>query len=742
MRRLMWFTLGFTASLGLGTGLLWQAGLLPWILLTAVLVLISCIFGRKRKLFPVFTAVFLGMTLGFLWFLVFRSGVPAAAAELDGKTCSARFRVSDYGIPTGRGTAADGVLLLEDQPCKVRIYLNEEAELAPGTTLAGSFRFRLTTPGGREQATWHGGRGIFLLAYQAGEVQSDRGEPQWRDWPAHARKHLRDTLDRCFPADTSAFARALLLGDGSGLDYGTDLDLQISGIRHVVAVSGLHVAILFGFVQVLTFKKSWLTAIFGTAALLLFAALIGFTPSVTRAVVMLILMMLAQAVGREYDALTELAFACLLMELRNPLVLTSVSFQLSAASVLGILLFGSRIYEWLEARFPVNRKKKWRKKLLSAIRAGLSVSLSALIFVTPLCAYDFGTVSLVSVLTNFLTVWLVTFLFYGIMAVCILDFFWSWGALLVGRITAWGIRYVLAAAHFCARLPLAAVYTKSPYVVFWLIFVYVLLGVFLIQRKKRPAVLLCCGTLGLCLALVCSWTEPLLDSVRMTVFDIGQGQCILLQSGGRNLLVDCGGRRDEEAGTLAAETLLSQGVRHTDGIILTHFDRDHVGGLPYFLARVEADFLLIPEAEEPLPADLPLPVQQLTTQAEFTLGRGKIRIFPGISGSTANEKGLCVLLESETCDILITGDRSEFGERLLLGQYDLPQVDYLIAGHHGAKNSTCPALLETVRPDTVIISAGRDNPYGHPATETLARLQKFGCTVLRTDQCGTIIIRR
>ena len=742
MRKLLWFTLGFTASLGLCTGVLWQADLIAAMAAAAVPVLLFWLLSRKIRLFRIFVPISLGVLLGLGWFAGFRSGLPAAAGALDGQTVSVRLRVSDYGHASLRGTAAEGTLMLGDRPCKVRLYLNEERTLDPGTVLEGPFRFRLTTPGGKQQATWHSGRGIYLLAYQAGELTADREEDLWQDWPALARNRIRDTLNRRFPPDTAGFAAALLLGDSSGLSEDRILDLQRSGIRHLVAVSGLHVAILFGFVRVLTFKKTWLTAIIGTAVLLLFAAVAGFTPSVTRAALMLILMMLAQALGREYDPLTALGFSCLLMELHNPLVITSISFQLSAASVLGILLFGQPIYLWLENRFPVDRKHRRRKKLLTGIWAGLSVSLSAMILVTPLCARYFGAVSLVSVLTNFLTVWLVGFLFYGILLVCILDLFWAWAAGVLGWITAWGIRYVLLCARFCGALPLSAVYTASPYVVFWLIFSYLLLGVFLIQKKKRPAVLLSCGTLGLCLALLCSWTEPLLDPVRMTVFDVGQGQCILLQSQGRSLLVDCGGDRDKEAGVLAAETLLSQGVRRIDGVILTHFDRDHVGGLPQFLSRVEADFLLIPDTDQPLPEALPLPVETLAFPAEMDFGSCRIRIFPGVSGSTANEKGLCVLLESETCDILITGDRSEFGERLLLRQYAIPPVDYLMAGHHGAADSTCRELLEAVHPDTVIISSGTDNPYGHPAPETLERLRQFGCTVLRTDQCGTIIIRR
>ena len=100
------------------------------------------------------------------------------------------------------------------------------------------------------------------------------------------------------------------------------------------------------------------------------------------------------------------------------------------------------------------------------------------------------------------------------------------------------------------------------------------------------------------------------------------------------------------------------------------------------------------------------------------------------------------MFDGENCDILITGDRGELGETLLVKTHQLPEVDVLIAGHHGSKYSTGKLLLDTVKPDTVIISAGADNPYGHPAPELLDRLLAYGIRVFRTDLNGTVIFRR
>ena len=130
-------------------------------------------------------------------------------------------------------------------------------------------------------------------------------------------------------------------------------------------------------------------------------------------------------------------------------------------------------------------------------------------------------------------------------------------------------------------------------------------------------------------------------------------------------------------------------------------------------------------------------------------GRGEGRLCPiflspdeRISCAHSSNKRKPANKSTEKCDILITGDRNGFGERSLLRNAEIPEADILVAGHHGARSSTCQELLEAVKPEIVCISAGEGNPYGHPAPELLKRLTDFGCTVYRTDQNGTITIRR
>ena len=177
-------------------------------------------------------------------------------------------------------------------------------------------------------------------------------------------------------------------------------------------------------------------------------------------------------------------------------------------------------------------------------------------------------------------------------------------------------------------------------------------------------------------------------------------------------------------------------------MILTHLDADHSNGAAGLLSRVETELLVLPEAYSQLPGCTDAQILCVTETLEIALKDTVITIYPPTFPGNENEKSLCVLFDTEKCDILITGDRDAYGERSLLRNHSIPDVDVLIAGHHGSASSSCEELLEAVKPEIVCISAGAGNIYGHPAPELLQRLAAYGCEIYRTDVQGTITIRR
>ncbi len=736
MRKLMWFTIGFTVACGLGVWVLPANGMLLSIAVFCLLMLLGRKLGWKRMALGAF-----GCLVGLCWYLGFMRLYMIPAQAMDGTTIRTTVTAVSYSYDTDYGVGVDGEFIRDGKTHKIRLYVNGVEEICPGDTIAGAFQLRYTAPGGMRDPTYHAGDGILFLGYPRGTVELRRNLESEKEYYAEQLRHgILGRLEALFPADTAPLAKALLLGDDFELDYATDIAFKLSGIRHIIAVSGLHVAMLYSVLRAVTLNRRWLTALLGYPVLYLFAAAAGFTPSVSRACMMVGLMILAQLVEKEYDPPTALAFAALVMLLKNPLVITSISFHMSFACVAGIQLFEVRIRKWLIAKLGDPLGKEVRNRLKRWFISSVSISLSAISLTTPISAYYFGTISLVGVLTNLLTLWAVSIAFYGIVAALFVSLLWMKAAVLLAAGASLALRYVVFTAKLLSAFPLAAVYTASIYIVLWLIFAYILLAVFLLSRNKYPLVLSCCAVLGLCLALLVSWTEYRFSDTHFTALDVGQGQCLILHTGGKTFLIDCGGSNDKMAANAAADTLLSRGVTHLDGIILTHGDRDHAGGLEYLLQRLDTECILTSAVlEREYPGEYVISVEEKIT---ITAGTGKITLFGGSFSTESNENSLCVLFEGENCAILVTGDRGRMGELLLLRENALPEVDLLMAGHHGSKNSTSEELLSRVSPETVFISVGKDNSYGHPAGETLERLEAFGCTVYRTDLHGNLIFRR
>lgn len=742
----MWFSIGFAAAVLVGIYCLSGDAMLLAAAIGAVALAGAIAAMRRYAKVRICTAILLGCTVGFLWTAIFDAAYLSVPRAADGQTLSMTLTATDYSEQTDYGVAVQGAGKLNGKLYRVRIYLPSDATVCPGDRLTGTFRLKTTLPDADDDSTYYAAKGVFLTAQTSKlpQIETAASLP-WYGYPAYVRRAVKATLYEAVPEDAVGFAVALLIGDKEYLDYETNTAFKISGISHVIAVSGLHVGILFGLVYLLVGRKNIPALLVGVPILFFFAAVAGFSPSIMRACIMYTLTLIATAIHKEYDPPTALAFAVLVMLIADPWTVASVSFQLSVSCVAGIFLFTEPIRAWLMDKKRLGRYKGRVRKTANAFSASVAISLGATVFVTPLCAYYFGTVSLAGPLTNLLTLWIVSAIFYGAMAVTVLGLIWAPLGAAVGWLLAWPIRYVLTVAKAIAAVPLSAVYTDSMYIVAWLIFIYILFGVFLLLKRKRVRLTALCAVIALCVALTASWVEPRLDSCRVTVLDVGQGQCIVLQSEGKTFVVDCGGSSDTDAADTAANRLMSQGIFSIDGLILTHYDRDHAAGAAYLLQRIPTKTLYLPNCadvdgtSEALATHTDRRYTEETTTVSF--GNAVITLIPSQSDLSDNESGQCILFQTEKCAILITGDRTMAGEQELMRTIDLPKLDMLIVGHHGSKYSTDPQLLALTRPDVAVISVG-ENTYGHPTQEVLERLAQAGCTVFRTDIHGTVIFRR
>lgn len=746
MRRLMWFVIGFVIACVAAAYLL----LGKWLLLCAAVsaVLAVGMLLLKGKPARIVAVVLTGCAVGLIWNWGFHSLYLQSAAALDGECRFAEFTATDYSYEMDYYIGVDGTITLDGKSYRTKAYIYDDISLSPGDKISGTFRFRYTSLGTTTDPTYHQGKGIFLLAFAGDDLTvSDCGENSLRDMPARLRHQIIERIDAAFPQDVAAFARALLLGDSSKMTYEMGTAFSVSGISHVIAVSGLHVSILFSVVCALCWNRRTPMAIIGIPVLFLFAAIAGFTPSIIRACLMQALMILSLLLQREYDPPTALAFSVLVILAINPVSITSVGFQLSVACVIGIYAFSGPIHRYLISRpWAVHAKRKGLlPKMLRMAITSVSISFSVWIVTTPLCALHFGMVSTVGILTNLLTVWMVSFIFCGIMLSCAVSLISAPVAVWIAWVVAWPMRLVQWIAKLLSGIPYAAVYTQSEYIVLWLILCYILLALFALLRFKRPGLLLSCMIAGLVMACCAGAVSEYMVRERVTVLDVGQGQCVVLKYNGGYYMVDCGGSSDSVTADIAAEYLLSKGILQLKGLILTHYDEDHAGAVTKLLSRVDVEKLYLPDMQtghkirvelEQAYADR---IQWISQTQQIS--DASITLFFGNDGTSDNESGICVLFQPNNCDILILGDRSRSGELALLDQADLPKLEVLIVGHHGSAGATSLELLMETTPSTAVISVG-DNSFGHPSEDLLERLETFGCRVYRTDQHGTVEFRR
>ena len=738
MRKLAIFAGAFSAGIFLAQYLLPGNWLLPcaWISLAAALagLLLPGIWRRRCVLM----GVGLALALGYNWLYVRQVQRPMEA--LAGQTGPVVMTVCAQ--PTATGYGAKVTVELEGLPGKA-VYYGDSSILTccPGQRITDTVRLQSAARIRDDDVTAFTSKGVFLLAYGQGTAQIETGSAgSVRWWPVRLGMAMKERIARLYTGDTAGFVTAILTGDKSALSTQAAADLSEAGLYHVLAVSGMHCGFLLGLIRLLAGRhRRRLVAVCAVGVLILYALLTGASPSVLRACVMLILLVAAPLFGRERDGPTSLAAALMLILLANPFAACSISLQLSFAAVAGILFLSPRLYRML-----LGRRK--RGKVFSFIAASFSATMGALIFTVPLSAFYFGTLVLISPVSNLLCLWAATAVFIGaMMSVLVSIICWPL-AMALGWIPGLLAQYILACARVLAKVPGHAVYFANPYLPYWLVFAYLLFGlVWCLRRGRGRSYLLAGGLSAVSLAAAVFLGAARYDAdVNAVVLNVGQGQSIALSWSGTYALVDCGSSNSWYApGETAAYQLRTMGCGKLDYLILTHFDEDHLSGVEALLARIPVEHLLVPASEAPqavldLARTYKTAVQVVNAPVELSAGTGTVTVYPPPEGETEdNERGLSVLASAGETDLLITGDMDAAAERKLLEQWGFSDIEVLVAGHHGSKYSTSPELLEALDPQTVCISVG-DNSYGHPASETLGRLIRQGCTVYRTDLHGTV----
>lgn len=746
------------AGFGFAAGTALSHYVLPasWLYIVSAAMLIPALFcavflrGFRRR---DGVAAFLFLALGMSWYSMYSGKFIDAAAQYADKTCTVTVRVDEYPYRDGDYASLNVTLAERGEPSlgiAVSDYSGTLPELRPGDL--AEMELELMDAGERygEATDVYAARGVHLRAYYVALHGVERDGRSALYFPQELMNAVKGSIVRVFPEDVQDIMLALLIGDTHGVYEDVELDnaLSVTGVAHVVSVSGMHLGFLYSALSALLGRRR---AFFvGVPVLVLFTFMAGCSSAIVRACVMLVLSMLGTVLRRDYDPLAGLAMALLLLLAENPVSVASVSLQLSFASMLGLILITPRLNRWFNRRF---RGAKGRVKgICRTAWSAFSASLGATVFTAPVVAVIFGYVSLLSPLANLLTLWAVSLAFTLGFAAAALGLIYAPLGIAFAWLAAWPARYFVWCISLLARIPYAAVYTADGGVVWWLLFTYAVFIAAIVMRRRRGlrlAVPVLCSAAVLAAVLISSSLRTA-DERSVTVLDVGQGQSIALLSGESAVVVDCGGMGSwDDAGDVASEYLLGRGRYGIDALVLTHLHSDHADGAARLLTRVKVGTLYMPEGTDDSDGELAgileaaarrgTEVVEISEDTAVSLPGLELSLTAPQDTGDENERGLVVRASIGEYDTVITGDVGAPTERLLAEEGKLPPSELLIAGHHGSRSSNSFELVSAVRPETVVVSVGY-NSYGHPTDEALVRLAVTGADIYRTDVNGDVTV--
>lgn len=597
--------------------------------------------------------------------------------------------------------------------------------------------------GGFDERAWLARQGIHVVL--RGSAWRQVGS---RDGIAGVGDRLRDRIEHAVGRGSDGVRRALVLGvvlgEDEGLPERVRQDFRASGLAHLLAVSGQNVA----FIALGVFGLGWLLRLsrvvrelLTVGAIAAYVLAVGWQPSVIRAGVAGALASLAWLAARPRDRWHFLALGALVLLVWAPTSLFEPGFQLSFVAVAGIFVGVPRARERLEG-YPIPR---------GAIDV-LSVAIVCGLVTAPIVLLHFGQAPVYTVFANVAAFPAVpAVLGFGLLAAAadpLVPEAATALAWLAGLAAAW----LELVARVVASLPGAQLSARTALVGTLVVVIGWAGGRHLRPRldaRSRPIALACAGVLVLVLA---GWwsvrgtpTRVQPAGLRVTFLDVGQGDSVLLETPSARVLVDQGPPEANVAGQL-----VGMGIRSLSAVVLTHPQRDHVGGAAEVIRQLRVGTVLDPELaatgpdrEEAISAAKArgVPIRLVRAGSEFRASGLVLRVLwppdPGLPAEDPNLNAVVIVASYGETDIFLPADaESEVTARLRLGAFEVLKV-----AHHGSADPGLDEELRVLRPQIAVISAGRNNDYGHPRAETLAALTAVPDLALyRTDEDGRVVV--
>lgn len=573
---------------------------------------------------------------------------------------------------------------------------------------------------------------------------------------------------------------AIILGDKTDLDSDIKELYSVSGIAHILAISGLHISFIgMAIYRLLRRRFRFLfSAAVSIPVVLSFGIMSGFGISTIRAIIMFILKIIGEVLGRKYDAITAISLAGLVLLVQNPFVVCNSGFQMSFGAIIAIVLILPIVEEILNTD----------NKIIKVLSANFTISL----VMNPILAWNYYELPTFSFLLNIVVVPLMSVVIVssiaGIFCSCIMFGF--------GKVVIFPGCGILELYTFLCNIinksSVASIVVGQPKVtiiiVYYAILLVVLFGLKNIRtkytraEKERNIIKKETGLVlekkakkerrikgqNVKLRLACIAGFLLLNCLiyyipnpgfYITFINVGQGDGILIHGdNGTKVMVDGGSTSEKQvAKNCIVPYLKAEGIGTIDYSIITHTDKDHISGILEILEnnnsnRIRIKNLVMPDINmkddtynELIEKAKLKKINVLYIKKGDTLSLGKTKIkciYPETTTTASDKNDYCTVLsvKNKTSKILLTGDISKEIEEKIKDDIE-ENYTVLKVAHHGSNYSSSEKFLKKVNPKYSIISVGKNNSYGHPGNETMERLRKQGGVIYRTDEKGGITIR-
>lgn len=535
--------------------------------------------------------------------------------------------------------------------------------------------------------------------------------------------------------DDNPLVKGILFGDKTGLDDDIYQEFRINGIAHILAVSGLHIGILYGiFILIISGSRKKVYGILFIAILLTYGTMTMFSPSCTRAISIIIISLFAYYFNYRFDMMIALSFLVIIFTLMNPYILFNIGFKMSFIAVIGICFYSRIINKYLGSF--------------------IGTIISAQLAIIPIIIYEFNYETMTAIIANIVIMpivsVLVPILIVHLTEFVLLGFDLDFIVKIVSMISdlLLDINEYLGKLEFLSR---DIIGIGLSLIILYYILSFMLSSEFFIVIKSRKSYKLLLSLITVALiscALISSITKNEFLDDEVILIDVGQGDGIHIRTDNKNVLIDGGGHYKKNIGaTVLKPYFLKNRVSKIDLAIPTHLHMDHFKGMSELYQVFSINKVMIYKMYEE--------TETCIDDIEYIEAGNKISIDDNVYIETLwpiltdnvyfdlkdeNTVNMVMKLNYYGKTILITGDLLSAGEKAMVDYYkgtDTLKCDVLKVCHHGSNSSSTDEFLDAVDPSIAIIQVGKNN-YGHPSDVVIEKLFKRDIMVFRNDEDGAI----